>query len=173
MNTCASTQTYIYSFRSVYSVTGGSSSYGLWKACLTVLDASVCGNIDCPASSSSSSSSLSTTYGSSETCGKFMAARAFLTLTCILTPFIGAGFFLWAFLSERLPSVVLWILKISIFACLVLGIIGVAIGIAVTLKPYESSLTTTTVLTIGPGAIVGIIAIILNLIAGILGAIVR
>lgn len=158
------TRAYIYIFRSTSTVTfnsiyvsGYSTTTGLWKTCT----GERCSSFDCSSSSYSSS-----------TCGQIMAARAFLTLTCLLSPFIGAGFILWAFLHDRMPSVLLLVLKIGIFVCLLFGIIGVAIGIAATIKPSEISTSSISV-SIGAGAILGIIAIIANLVGGIIGAIVR
>lgn len=64
-----------------------------------------------------------------EVCGKIIAARAFLTMACIISGLSVIFLCISAALDGRRRTIVLVIGKILVFLSLVMSIIGVALGI--------------------------------------------
>lgn len=129
---------------------------GLWKGCGTVYDTLACGNLVC----------LSTSLGGSDSqCAKMLTARTFVTIACIMS--ILSVIFLFARLVESADSnrIVILISKSLPLITLIAGIIGVAVGIA--FVTYKDALK------INAAAILGIVALVINLVGAILAAIIR
>ena len=124
----------------------------LWQLCAKVLDSWECTNIDC-----TSGLGEGTTV-----CSKLLAARAFMTLACIFS--IISGISQFARLLEKIDSnqLLTVVIKVAPVMTLVMGIIGVAIGIPTILEGNF--------FTISDGAIIGIVALVINLVGGVLAA---
>jgi hypothetical protein len=138
-------------FRSSFQ--GGESTLGLWQACGLVLNEKRCYALPCPEKEGVISDS----------CNKILAARAFVTLACIISGISALCLFLSAVTSETVRRILLIAGKGLAFASLITGIIGVAVGINVT----------TFKLKWGAAAILGIIAIVINFFGAISSVLIK
>ena len=118
------------------------STMGLWKSCASVFGQTVCGDYTCSSDNSS--------------CGKILAARAFVTIACIFSILSAIFLFVSLVTSDKLRSILLLAGKFFAWVCLIAGIIGVAIGVD-TLTRYESERVPW-----GAGSIIGVIAVVVN-----------
>jgi len=123
------------------------STMGLWKSCASVFGQTVCGDYTCSSDNSS--------------CGKILAARAFVTIACILSIISAVSLFVSLVASDRLRSMLLLVGKLLAWICLIAGIIGVAIGID-TLTRYESERVPW-----GASSIIGVIALVVNAVGAV------
>jgi hypothetical protein len=87
-------------------------------------------------------------------CGPVMAARAFITLVCIVSAISTVCLIKYARKGENADRNLLVAGRILLFVCFIMGIIGVAIGINATTGGVTS--------IIGAAGTLGIIAIITN-----------
>ncbi len=87
-------------------------------------------------------------------CGSVMAARAFITLVCIISAISTVCLIVYARQGENTDRRLLVAVRILLFVCFIMGIIGVAIGINVTTGGVTG--------LIGTAGIMGILAIITN-----------
>ncbi|UJR32666.1 hypothetical protein I4U23_020126 [Adineta vaga] len=110
----------------------------------------VCGNISCPSKTDKTN-----------LCAKILAARAFITLTCIISA-ICAAFLLYKFASKVTNEKILLIIKVLAFLCLVMSIIGVSVSIPATTLEGSSSHS------FGLASIIAIIGLIINLVGAVI-----
>ncbi len=142
-----------YTFRSKYATAGSETTIGLWRTCSPITNlGQVCVSVGCPPSEGDTGSF----------CSKILAARAFVTLACIMSGISTLLLFISVATSDNAKQILLMAAKGLAFACLVMGIIGVAVAINGT---TETALETK--LDWGASAIIGIIAIVLNLCGAI------
>jgi hypothetical protein len=142
-----------YIFRGIYSGEGYEFAIGLWKNCTTIMNLEQqCLSVKCPPSESDTGSF----------CSKILVARAFVILTCIVSGISAVLLFATGAKSNKKQQILLIAAKGLVFACLIMGIIGVAVGINGT---AETALARK--LNWGAAAIIGIIAIVLNLCGAI------
>jgi len=87
-----------------------------------------------------------------------------MTLACIISPFAVACLIFVA-ITNKFDLPFLWVGKGLAGVSFVFGLIGMAVGINLAISGTGYSL--------GPAAIVSIIAVILNLVAAIIGGLVR
>ncbi|UJR11502.1 hypothetical protein I4U23_015683 [Adineta vaga] len=138
------------------SGTGESLSFGLWQGCVTILNQKTCLAIQC-----------STTEGFTP-CAKLYAARAFVTIACLMAAVTVVILLLNARNQDISNKTLLMGTKALAFFCLLMGIIGVAVGISAYMvgdsrvKP-----------SLGVGAILGIIGIVVNLAGAIVTVLIR
>ncbi|CAF1300647.1 unnamed protein product [Rotaria magnacalcarata] len=95
---------------------------------------------------------------------KLQAARAFMTLACIVTPF-AAGCLIFVIVMNKFESLFLWIGKCLSSVSFIFGLIGMATGISY----FNSS----SVVTLGAAAGVSIVGVILNFIGAIVAGFIR
>ncbi|CAF3595854.1 unnamed protein product [Adineta steineri] len=132
---------------------GFSSSYGLWKSCRSTPVETECFSIKCPIKDDESG-----------LCGRILAGRAFMTLACILSGITTISLLLCAFTDVGKNRILLLITKALAFGCLIMGIIGVAVGGSSLQKvPNEGDFK----YKLGTAAIIGIITIIINLVGAV------
>ena len=120
---------------------------GLWKSCMIASGHTECDDYTCSSGNSS--------------CGKILAARAFVTIACILSIISAVSLFVSLVASDRLRSMLLLVGKLLAWICLIAGIIGVAIGID-TLTRYESERVPW-----GASSIIGVIALVVNAVGAV------
>ncbi|CAF3117039.1 unnamed protein product [Rotaria sp. Silwood2] len=130
---------------------------GLWRICSSAPNIKTCVAISCPSESDETSF-----------CSKILTARAFVTLACILSGISAICLVVYAIQGDKTPRILLLATKGLVFACLIMGIIGVAVGINATVS--GDSLIK---LDFGAAAIIGIVAIIINFIGAIITALIR
>ena len=130
----------------------GSFTIGLWKSCVKFNSKTTCANFACVGS-----------HGG--ICDKIKAARAFMTLACLVSGVAVILLITMIVLNKSINSLFLLIIKILPIVCLLMGIIGVGLGADGT-RSFGS--LGTKKLSLGPAAIVGIIGILINLVAAIL-----
>ncbi|CAF1442166.1 unnamed protein product [Adineta steineri] len=133
-------------------------SIGLWRQCESELNVITCGSLGCPSENDIPGF-----------CGRILASRAFMTLTCILSGFTTISLFICAFTDVGKNRILLLITKALAFVCLIMGIIGVGVGGSiieilgkVSGKPSLSAAST-----------LGIIAIIINLVGAIVSLFIK
>ncbi len=129
-------------------IEGYESTFGLWQLCSTTPDTKSCDSIKCPSEVS----------GDASFCSKILAARAFMTLACIISGITAIWSFACAVTKDNINRILILGTKGLVFVCLVMGIIGVAVGSNASLNFGGGELE----LKLGAAAIVGIIAIIIN-----------
>ncbi len=133
-----------YIFRGKYGTGGDETTIGLWRTCSTSSNTEKqCYSIQCPQTGDDT-----TGY-----CSKLLAARAFVTLACIMSGISAVLLFISVATSDNGKQILLMAGRGLAFVCLIMGIIGVAIGI---------NLATGISSNWGAAAIIGIIAIIIN-----------
>ncbi|CAF1631779.1 unnamed protein product [Adineta ricciae] len=137
------------------------SSIGLWRVCLTVFGVHTC--------SDHVSSCESIKGEHANVCHKMLAARAFMTLACIFSAISATCLFACLLESINKNTNVITMIKIIPFVCFIMGIIGLALGISYTTVTGPEIIS----MSLGAGAILAIIAVILNLIGAILALIIR
>lgn len=135
-------------FRGTVSLPGVSINQGLWRGCQNTADGSLCLSTtsSCPSGLPPSILSI---------CHKMIAAKAFMTFACLLSVFSVLCIFSNLTDNTNSNSMTIMACRILPGVCVVSGIIGVALGIAY-INDQE-------VLSIGAAAILGIVAIVLNL----------
>ncbi|CAF0871796.1 unnamed protein product [Adineta ricciae] len=124
------------------------SKFGLWQACLSIIGVTVCSDIKCPEAD-----------GNTSFCRKVLTGRAFMTLACILSGICAICLIVYAAVSDKVPNIVLIASKVLAFITLIMGIIGVGVGGSISQTLNE----TFGRYSLGASAIVGIIAVIINL----------
>ncbi|CAM4814417.1 unnamed protein product [Rotaria magnacalcarata] len=130
-----------------------SAIYGLWRTWVYAQD-----NQTCPIESCAQQ------IDNDAFCNKILSARAFLILACIFSCMSGTLWILYcAVRGDTTPRALLLLNKCLVFASLLTGIVGVAVGINATL-----TVETDIELRLGPAAIIGIVGICVNLIGAIL-----
>ena len=122
-------------------------TYGLWQSCSSYLGTQTCVAYQCPIDGDTT-----------DFCGKIYAGRAFVTLACIMSGLITICLYSFAVTRDKTHHILLLATKGLGFACLVMGIIGVAVGATATQSLGEGGIN----LNLGAGAIIGIIAILVN-----------
>jgi hypothetical protein len=143
----------ILCFRSKADITDYEVTYGLWQFCETYQGSKTCDTIQCPGNG----------YDSGF-CSKILASRAFVTLACIMSGIAAICLFSFAVTRENTNGILLLATKGLVFACVIAGIIGVAVGANVTVSIDDGSGLS---FNLGAAAIVGIVAIIINFVGGI------
>ena len=126
---------------------------GLWKSCMIASGHTECDDYTCSSGNSS--------------CGKILAARAFVTIACILSIISAVSLFVSLVASDRLRSMLLSVGKLLAWICLIAGIIGVAIGVD-TLTRYESERVPW-----GASSIIGVIALVVNAVGAVVSLLVN
>jgi hypothetical protein len=124
---------------------------GLWRACKTIWDEWICGELICLPSSSNTIS-----FG----CSNMMAARTFTTIACILSAFSALSLFACILQIINSNKLLITISKGITIASLLIGAIGLAVGIIF--------VTQDNAYTISVAAIFAIIALIMNVIGVVL-----
>ncbi len=158
-----------YIFRSKKGTSEYEYKVGLWKLCTIASDSSKCVDISCSSGDN--------------TCSEILASRAFVTLACILSPIAALCLFASAIITaDDMKQTVLLAGRGLAFACIIVGIIGVTIGIIATRNyniPIDNSTSTdynaeksasysTNISSSSDyGSIIGILANILELIGSI------
>ncbi len=137
-----------YIFRSRYGDENFGFTYGLWRSCPTNLISTLCFPIYCGQGKSSTGS-----Y-----CMKILTARAFVTLACIMSGVSALCLCLSVVTNEKIRHILLMTGKVLAFTCLIVGIIGVAVGIDVSTSNGNGQK-----LKLGAASIIGIIVLIINL----------
>ena len=117
---------------------------GLWRVCFEAGGQSSCQSIPC------SSEDIN--------CGELYAARAFVTLACIVSGLLTVGICINALKGEDRNEKIWRGIKACAFSCFGMGIIGISIGI------HE---TTGDGVSWGPASFLAILSIILNLVGAI------
>ncbi len=140
-------------FRGSISVPGASSTIGLWQVCFTLFSTSECQSISCSSQTSVSAD-----------CGLFYAARAFVTLACIISVILTIGAVMNLRSIENMNPTILKMTKFGAVICLALGIIGIALGI------HE---TTGGAASWGAASYLAILSILINIGAAILTFMIR
>ncbi|CAF1157714.1 unnamed protein product [Adineta steineri] len=131
----------------------GNITYGLWRWCNSTTDDTTCADISCPSEDFPSSF-----------CNKILAARAFITLACILSGFCGTLSVIYCAISgERSARPLILTKKCLAVACLIMGIIAIAIGISATMTAQNGFK-----LRLGVAAILGIVGVGINLIGTVI-----
>ncbi|CAF3741629.1 unnamed protein product [Rotaria socialis] len=127
------------------------NTIGLWQGCISIPGYTQCSALVC-------------LLPGSTPCIKNGAARAFVTLACIFSAVAALCLLASAILTD-LSKLLAMMVKIVPFSSLLVGVIGVGVGI--NLVTYK------TVFSIGAAAIVGILALILNLAGTILAFLIQ
>ena len=145
-------------FRGTASLPGGSVNQGLWRGCSTVPGAAFCLDTvsSCPSELPPSLVAI---------CHKMIAAKAFMTLACLLSAFSALCIFSNLTNNTNSNSMMIMICRLLPVLCFVCGIIGVGLGIAY--------ITDQELLKISTAAILGIAAVVLNLIGAVLTVLIR
>ncbi len=107
-----------YIFRSKKDTSEDEYKVGLWKLCTIASNSSKCVDISCSSGDN--------------TCSEILASRAFVTLACILSPIAALCLFASAIIANNMKRIVLLAGRGLAFACIIVGIIGVTIGIIAT-----------------------------------------
>ncbi len=111
-----------YIFRSKFGSEGYEFKTGLWQSCETDPNiGQVCVGITCPQQDDTTN-----------ICSRLLAARAFVTLACIMSGFSALLLFACVATDDNIRRILLIAGKGLAFTCLIMGIIGVTVGINVT-----------------------------------------
>lgn len=145
----------IFFFRIVASGSSYDTTQGLWKTCASGEGQQACADLSC-----------SGDVGGG-ICSKILAGRAFMTLACLTSAFAVMCFIVSVVMTDGKRSIILIIGKVLIPICFLMGLIGVATGIVGSLGGGKLG----DQVKLGPGSIIGIIALILNFFA-IVGSII-
>jgi hypothetical protein len=131
---------------------------GLWQDCYSNLDGKNCKALPCP-----------TEKDESGFCSKILAARVFITLTCIVSAISALCLFLCTMIKDNTNRILLLAIKGLVFVSLSTGIIGVTRGIngTTTVNPSEVKLD------LGAAAIIGIVAIVINFAGAIVSLFIK
>ncbi|CAF1463924.1 unnamed protein product [Rotaria sordida] len=121
-------------------------TYGLWRSCVTVSNMKQCVAITCPSENDEIGF-----------CSKILVARAFVTISCVLSGISAICLLVYTIIGDSAPRVLLLVAKGLVLACLIMGIIGVAVGINAKIDTGSE-----VKLQLGAAAIIGIVAIIIN-----------
>ncbi|CAF0993118.1 unnamed protein product [Rotaria sordida] len=133
-------------------------TYGLWHYCIFVPDNMTCYNLPCPSE-----------IGKNSFCNQIFAARAFLTLACMLSCISTIIWIIFCAVTTDTTPRLLHLANIGLtFTCLPMGIIGVGVGINATI-----SVESDTKLRLGGAAIVGIVGIVINIFSAIVTVLVK
>jgi hypothetical protein len=137
------------------------ASAGLWRSCGSISGNTICSDLP---------SSCSLVIGESAgICHKMMAARAFVTIACIISGISAICLFACALQIINQNQRVIMISKALAIGSFVMGVIGLAIGIAVTtytgILPIKASLSV--------AAILAIVAVVTNLLGTVLAMMIR
>ena len=143
-------------FRITVEIGGIKVTTGLWKGCATESGQTECATLSCPSA-----------VLSDAVCGKILATRALITLACIASAISVVLLLLTTKLSGGQNMMLLLIPKIVAAVTFMIGIIGVALGI------YTFKEDTNSLVKLGAAAILGIIALIVNLVGVVVAALVR
>ena len=130
-------------FRNKLSADGSHASYGLWRVCVTISGNTTCQKYP-PCSTDESF------------CSKLFASRAFVTIACILSILSAIVLFISLATSDKLRSRLLLAGKLLAWICLIVGILGVAIGIHTFTKTQDARIPW------GASSIIGVIALVVN-----------
>ncbi|CAF2064200.1 unnamed protein product, partial [Rotaria magnacalcarata] len=134
---------------------------GLWRSCFSMLQSTKCLNIP---------SSCTLPNGeSSSLCQKMMAARAFVTVACIISGASAICLFAYILQSINKYQKVIIISKILTFSSLLAGVIGITLGIVSTTDNGGLPIK----ISVSVGAILAILAVAINLIGAVLSLLVR
>ena len=125
---------------------------GLWRTCITGVGTTVCSDFKCVSGSDTTG-----------VCERVMAGRAFMTLACILSGICTIAFFTFGAMKDHHHRLLLLFFKILGFVCLAMGSIGVGVGGSILQVLNEKA----DVFRLGAAAILGIIAVVFNLVASI------
>ncbi|CAF1348292.1 unnamed protein product [Adineta steineri] len=138
----------------VNETTSGSTTtaYGLWKTYYSYSGVTTCNNINCPAVTDDNGF-----------CSRIMVSRAFMTLACILSGITAICLFICAFIDEKKSRIFSLITIALASVCLIMGIIGVAVGGSIQQTLYLNS----SQLNFGTGFIIGAVAVGINFIGTI------
>jgi hypothetical protein len=149
-----------YIFRSKLGSEGYELKIGLWQSCETDPNiGQVCVGITCPQQDDTTN-----------ICSRLLAARAFVTLACIISGFSALLLFACVATGDNTRRILLIAGKALAFVCLVMGIIGIAVGINVTTDTNgEFGIQ----LSWGASAIIGVIAIVLNFFGAIVSVLIK
>jgi hypothetical protein len=131
---------------------------GLWKTCGSSGGLKECVDITCPQSESDTT----------DFCSKILAARAFVTLACIISAISALCLLISVGMIDKTRQILINVGKGLAFACLIMGIIGIAVGISVT-----TGTGTEAKLDWGAASIIGIVLIFINLAGAILSVFIR
>ncbi|UJR24608.1 hypothetical protein I4U23_005983 [Adineta vaga] len=137
------------------------STIGLWRLCTTAFGPRKCED---------QISSCSLFEGEvASACHKMLAARVFITLACIFSAISAICLVACAIEAINKNPMIVMVVKILPIICFVMGIIGLALGISYTTFTGSISMK----VSLGAGAILVIIAVIINLIGAILALVIR
>ncbi len=151
---CRITDIIIFLFRGKTGDSSLGTTLGLWQLCLSLLGRTECGTYTCSDTGSSGTSG----------CYKVWMAQSFMTVACISS---GISLLLLAICllkGETISPVLARISKSSPVGSLVTAIIGTAVGI--------SFIVSDTTYSLAVAAILGIVAIIVNLAGVIVAALI-
>jgi hypothetical protein len=101
-------------------------------------------------------------------CSKILAARAFVTLACITSAISALCLLISVGMIDNKRQILIYVGKGLAFACLIMGIIGIAVGISVTTETGTEAK-----LDWGAASIIGIVLIFINLAGAILSVFIR
>ncbi len=137
---------------------GDETTTGLWKTCDSSGGSKQCVDITCPQSGSDTAG----------LCSKILAARAFVTLACIISAISALCLLLSVGMIDKTRQILINVGKGLAFACLIMGIIGIAVGISV-----STGTGTEAKMDWGAASIIGIVLIFINLAGAILSVFIR
>jgi hypothetical protein len=130
----------------------------MWKLCGSTAYEKVCADYTCISRNDNSG-----------TCSKLSAAKAFVTLACILSGISALCLFACIVTTDNIHRMLLLAAKGLVFASLITGIIGVAVGISATTDLANTLFKS----SLGAAAIIGIVALIINLSGAIVALLVK
>ena len=140
-------------FRGKGESDGITAEVGLWASCASVGDTRKCERV-----------TVCDLDASLTVCTKLKVARAFMTIACLLAPIAAIVFFIQVVLGSNLRKALVYIGVVLTAVTLIAGIIGVAVGGALIGEDSGAKLAA--------AAIIGIIALIINLVGVIIGILV-
>jgi len=133
---------------------------GLWRTCTSPPNLGQrCVDIKCPLEGVTTNA-----------CSQILAARAFVTLACIMSGFSALLLFASVATADNIRRILLIAGKGLAFTYLIMGIIGIAVGINVT---TDTKGEFGTQLSWGASAIIGVIAIVLNFCGAIVSVLIK
>ena len=138
-------------------------SVGLWRSCVSVPDNKVCVNGPDP-----SICSL-ITGETADVCHKMIAARAFITIACIISGISAVCFFARTLETINQNKMVIMTSMGLAIGSFVAGVIGLALGITATTATGSLPVK----VSINAAAILAIIAVVINLIGAVLAVLTR
>ncbi|CAF5086136.1 unnamed protein product, partial [Rotaria magnacalcarata] len=133
------------------------ATIGLWRACISINGPTKCGNIisDCELYRGQAI----------QRCHKMIAARAFVTIACILSALSAVCIFTYIIIQTETNQILFMISKVLPILSFIAGIIGLAVGIAFITSSDSVKLSSAT--------FVDIVAVAINVIGAILAVLVR